>query len=161
MKEGYLQLKISELNDKCTQIDQMISMEKSKIELLEQRVGGLKELIKKLQDLDEFKDKILNQIQKDNQKLILEEIKSISNKIADDIDSLVKSKTKEIENIMIYMKSREKEIFQQTETISQINKKINYLLNYNNFLMMKLVNKGFLSDREVTELNSRSSKKSD
>ena len=161
MKEGYLQLKISELNDKCTQIDQMISMEKSKIELLEQRVGGLKELIKKLQDLDEFKDKILNQIQKDNQKLILEEIKSISNKIADDIDSLVKSKIKEIENIMIYMKSREKEIFQQTETISQINKKINYLLNYNNFLMMKLVNKGFLSDREVTELNSRSSKKSD
>jgi hypothetical protein len=161
MKEGYLQLKISELNDKCTQIDQMISMEKSKIELLEQRVGGLKELIKKLQDLDEFKDKILKQIQKDNQKLILEEIKSISNKIADDIDSLVKSKTKEIENIMIYMKSREKEIFQQTETISQINKKINYLLNYNNFLMMKLVNKGFLSDREVTELDSRSSKKSD
>ena len=59
MKEGYLQLKISELNDKCTQIDQMISMEKSKIELLEQRVGGFKELIKKLQDLDEFKDRIL------------------------------------------------------------------------------------------------------
>jgi hypothetical protein len=161
MKEGYLQLKISELNDKCTQIDQMISMEKSKIELLEQRVGGLKELIKKLQDLDEFKDKILKQIQRDNQKLILEEIKSISNKITDNIDSLVKSKTKEIENIMIYMKSREKEIFQQTELISQINKKINYLLNYNNFLMMKLVNKGFLSDREVTELDSRSSKKSD
>ena len=161
MKEGYLQLKISELNDKCTQIDQMISMEKSKIELLEQRVGGLKELIKKLQDLDEFKDKILKQIQKDNQKLILEEIKSISNKIADNIDSLVKSKTKEIENIMNYMKSREKEIYQQTEMISQINTKINYLLNYNNFLMMKLVNKGFLSDREVTELDSRSSKKSD
>ena len=161
MKEGYLQLKISELNDKCTQIDQLISMEKSKIELLEQRVGGLKELIKKLQDLDEFKDKILKQIQKDNQKLILEEIKSISNKIADNIDSLVKSKTKEIENIMNYMKSREKEIYQQTENISQINTKINYLLNYNNFLMMKLVNKGFLSDREVTELDSRSSKKSD
>ncbi len=161
MKEGYLQLKISELNDKCTQIDQMISMEKSKIELLEQRVGGLKELIKKLQDLEEFKDKILKQIQKDNQKLILEEIKSISNKITDNIDSLVKSKTKEIENIVIYMKSREKDIFQQTEMISQINTKINYLLNYNNFLMMKLVNKGFLSDREVTELDRRSSKKSD
>jgi hypothetical protein len=161
MKEGYLQLKISELNDKCTQIDQMISMEKSKIKLLEQRVGGFKELIKKLQDLDEFKDKILKQIQKDNQELLAEEIKSISDKIAENIDSLVKNKTKEIENILNYMKSREKEIDQQTEMISQVNKKINYLLNHNNFLMMKLVNKGVLSDREVTELHSRSSKKSD
>ena len=161
MKEGYLQLKISELNDKCTQIDQMISMEKSKIELLEQRVGGVKELIKKLQDLDEFKDKILKQIQKDNQELLAEEIKSISDKIAENIDSLVKNKTKEIENILNYMKSREKEIDQQTEMISQVNKKINYLLNHSNFLMMKLVNKGVLSDREVTELHSRSSKKSD
>ena len=161
MKEGYLQLKISELNDKCTQINQMISMEKSKIKLLEQRVGGFKELIKKLQDLDEFKDKILKQIQKDNQELLAEEIKSISDKIAENIDSLVKNKTKEIENILNYMKSREKEIDQQTEMISQANKKINYLLNHNNFLMMRLVNKGVLSDREVTELHSRSSKKSD
>ncbi len=161
MKEGYLQLKISELNDKCTQIDQMISMEKSKIELLQQRVGGAKELIKKLQDLDEFKDKILKQIQEDNQKLLADEIKSISSKIEKNIDSLVKSKTKEIENILNYTKSREKEIVQQTEMISQVNEKVNYLLNHNNFLMMKLVNKGALSDREVTELHSRSSKKSD
>ena len=161
MKKGYLQLKISELNDKCTQIDQMISMEKSKIELLEQRVGGFKELIKKLQDLDEFKDKILKQIRKDNQELLVEEIKSISDKIADNVDSLVKSKTKEIENILNYIKSREKEIDQQTEMISRVNEKVNYLLNHNNILMMKLVNKGVLSDREVTELHSRSSKKSD
>jgi len=161
MKEGYLQLKISELNDKCTQIDQLISMEKSKIELLEQKVGGLKELIKKLQDLDEFKDKILKQVQNDNQKLILEETKTISDKISKNIDSLVKTKTKEIEDILSYMKSREKGIDQQTEMISQVNEKVNYLLNHNNFLMMKLVNKSVLSDREVTELHTRSTKKSD
>ena len=160
MKEGYLQLKISELNDKCTKIDQMISMEKSKIELLEQRVGGAKDLIKKLKDLEEFKDNILKQIQKDNQEILVKEIKTISDKIADNIDSLIKSKTKDIENITNYLKSREKEINQQTEMISQINEKVTYLLNHNNFLMMKLVNKGVLSDREVNELHTRSSKKS-
>ena len=138
MKEGYLQLKISELNDKCKQIDQMISMEKSKIELLEQRVGGFKELIKKLQDLDEFKDNILKQIKKDNQEILAEEIKSLSDKIAGNVDSLVKSKAKEIEDILNYMKNREKEIDQQAEMISQVNEKVNYLLNHNNFLMMKL-----------------------
>jgi len=62
MKEGYLQLKIAELSDKCKQIDQMISMEKRKIESLEQSVDGLKELIKKLKDLENFKDTILKQI---------------------------------------------------------------------------------------------------
>jgi len=161
MKEGYLQLKISELNDKCKQIDQMISMEKSKIELLEQRVGGFKELIKKLRDLDDFKDNILKQIKKDNQGILKEEIKSISDKIAENVDYLVKSKAKEIEDTLDYMKSREKEIDQQAEMILQVNEKVNYLLNHNNFFMMKLVNKGVLSDREVTELHSRSSKKSD
>jgi hypothetical protein len=160
MKEGYLQLKIQELNDKCKQIDQMISMEKSKIELLEQRSGGLKELIKKLQDLDEFKDKLLKEIQKENKTLIEQETKSISDKIAKDLNTIVKSKTKEIEDILNYMKSREKEIDQQTEMISELNEKIIYLLNHNNFLMMKLVNKAVLSDREVNEMHIRSSKKS-
>ena len=75
MKEGYLQLKISGLNDKCKQIDQMISMEKSKIDLLEQRVGGSKDLIKKLQDLNEFKDKILKQIHIDNKEILEKEVK--------------------------------------------------------------------------------------
>ena len=159
MKEGYLQLKISELNDKCTKIDQMISMEKSKIELLEEKVGGLKELIKKLKDLEEFKEHILKQIQVDNQKIIEDEIKSVSKKIEKNIDLLLKDKTKELDKILDYMRNREKTINQQNEMILQNNNKLNYLLKHNNFLMMKLVNKGILSDREVNELDIRSQKK--
>jgi len=161
MKEGYLQIKISELNDKCKEIDQMLSMEKSKIKLLEEKVGGFKELIKKLQDLNEFEEKILKKIKKENQEIFSEEIKAISDKISKNIDNLVKTKLKEIEDIFDYMKNREREIDSQTEMINKLNKKVKYLLNYNNFLMMKLVNKGFLSDREVNELHLRSSKKSD
>jgi len=161
MKEGYLQIKISELNDKCKEIDQMLSMEKSKIKLLEEKVGGFKELIKKLQDLNEFEEKILKKIKKENQEFFSEEIKAISDKISKNIDNLVKNKLKEIEDIFDYMKNREREIDSQTELTNKLNKKVKYLLNYNNFLMMKLVNKGFLSDREVNELHLRSSKKSD
>lgn len=161
MKEGYIKLKIAEINDKCKQIEQMISMEKSKIELLEQRVGGFKDLIKKLQDLDNFKDNMLKEIKKDNQDLLEKEIKNISKKVSDDIELSMKSKMKEIEKIMNYITSREREINQQTENISQINKKVDYLMNHNDFLMMKLVNKGVLTDREVNELHIRSSKKSD
>ena len=54
----------------------------------------------------------------------------------------------------------DKEAQEQNEMILEIDEKLNYLLNHNNFLMMKLVNKGVLSDREVNELHTRSSKKS-
>ena len=37
MKEGYLQIKISELIEKSNKIDQMINMEKNKILLLQEQ----------------------------------------------------------------------------------------------------------------------------
>lgn len=159
MKDGYMQLKIQELNDKCKQIDQMLSMEKSKIELLEDRVGGLKELIKKLKDLEEFKENLLKQIKKENQETLLKEIDSISDKISDTVDSLLKNKGREFENSLDYLKNLENKIIQQNDTIADLNKNIAYLMKHNELLMMKLVNKTVISDREVNELHSRSSKK--
>ncbi len=159
MKEGYIKLKIAELNDKCKQIDQIMSMEKSKLELLEQRVGGFKDLIKKLQELDNYKENMLKQIKKDNQDLLEKEIINISKKVSENIELKMISKIKEIERINDYITSREKELAQQSEKITNINAKIDYLLNHNNFLMMKLVNKGVISDREVNELHIRSKKK--
>jgi hypothetical protein len=160
MKEGYIKLKIAELNDKCKQIDQIISMEKSKLELLEEKVGGFKDLIKKLQDLDNFKDNLLKQIKKDNQNLLEKEITNISKKVSNDIEKKIISKIKEIEKIMDFIKNYKEELILQSEKISDINENISYLLNHNNFLMMKLVNKGLISDREVNELHIRSRKKS-
>ena len=161
MKEGYIKLKISEINDKCKQIEKMISMEKSKLELLEQKVGGFKDLIKKLQNVDNFKENMLKQIKKDNQDLLEKEITNISKKVSNDIERSIIKKIKEIEKIMDYITNREKELAKQSEEISNINDNVSYLLNHNNYLMMKLVNKGVLSDREVNELHMRSRKKSD
>lgn len=160
MKEGYLQLKIAELNDKCKQIDQMISMEKRKIETLEQSVGGLKELIKKLKNLENFKDTILKQIRENNKEILEEEINKISEKVSKNIESVVKEKTREMEKSLNYIKDRESKSNQQTDVLNDINNKLDYLLNHNNYFMMKLANKGILSDREVTEMDKRSSKKS-
>ena len=160
MKEGYLQLKIAELNDKCKQIDQMISMEKRKIESLGQSVDGLKELIKKLKDLENFKDTILKQIRENNKEILEEEINKISEKVSKNIESVVKEKTREMEKTLNYIKDRESKSNQQTDVLVDINNKLDYLLNHNNYFMMKLANKGILSDREVTEMDKRSSKKS-
>lgn len=47
MKEGYLQLKIAELNDKCQHIEQALSLEKANLEHIQEKVGGYKEVIKR------------------------------------------------------------------------------------------------------------------
>jgi chromosome segregation ATPase len=160
MKEGYIQLKIAEINNKFKQLDQMISMEKKRLKLLEDRVGGFKDLIKKIRDIDNFKDELKKQIKKENQDLLSEEIKVISKKISDQIDVLVKIKIKEIEESIKSLSKRGEELKAQNDTISEIDKKVSYLLKHNELFMMKLVNKAILTDREVNEMHMRSSKKS-
>jgi len=161
MKEGYIQLKITEINDKFKQLDQMISMEKKRLKLLEERVGGFKDLIKKIQDIDNFKDELKKQIKKENQDLMYEEIKIVSKKISDQIDVLLKSKIKEIEESIKSLSKREQDLKAQNDTISEIDKKVRYLLKHNELFMMKLVNKAILTDREVNEMHMRSSKRTD
>ena len=160
MKEGYIQLKIAEINDKFKKLDQMISMEKKRLNLLEESVGGFKDLIKKIRDIDNFKDELQKQIKRHNKDLLSEEIKKISKKIADKIDVLVKSKIIEIEESIKSLSKREKDLQKQNDTISEIDKKVSYLLRHNELFMMKLVNKAIITDREVNEMHMRSSKKS-
>lgn len=160
MKEGYIQLKIAEINDKCKNIEQMINFEKSKIQLLEEKVGGFKDLIKKLENIDNFKDNLLKEIKKENKDFLEDEINKISKKIASDIEDVLITKIKDLENKITYIIKQENELDKQTEMIKEINNKISYLLNYNNFLMMKLVNKAVLSDGEVNEMHMRSTKES-
>jgi hypothetical protein len=159
MKDGYIQLKIAEINDKCKNIEQLIKVEKSKIELLEERVGGFKDLIKKLKDIDHFKQNLLTEIKKDNKKLLREDIQKISKEIADNIEKLLIEKIKGIDKKLDYILSIETKIEKQNDVFLHLNENINYLLKHNDFLMMKLVNKAVISDREVNEMHIRSSKK--
>jgi hypothetical protein len=159
MKEGYLQTKIAELNDKCKKIDQMISMEKSKILLLNEQVGGFKELLKKLKDIERIKEDTVNHINKENEKLIQNQIEKLSNKTIKIIETLIQQKTKNIDETLNYLLDRKDEINQQTEMITQQTKEINFLIEHNNLFMMKLANKGILTQREIDEMDRRSIKK--
>ena len=159
MKEGYLQMKITEINDKCKQVDQLIEMEVSKIKLLEERVGTLKGLIKKLKDLDDFKLNIIHEIKGEYKDLIMSEIKSISKKVSHNVNVVLKTKTSGITEKISLLEKREADLNNQVEIIAQIHHDLKYLLEFNSLLMMKLVNKGIISYREVDELERRALKK--
>ena len=159
MKEGYLQTKIAELNDKCKQIDQMISIQESKMRRLRQRVGNYKELLNKLNDVQNVKGQIIDHITEENEKLIKKHIEDLSDEIHGIVDVSLDGKAQTINEALDYLNKREGEIKQQAETIVQQTKEINFLMEHNNLLMMKLVNKGVLSDQDVTEMQRRAAKK--
>lgn len=159
MKEGYLQTKIAELNDKCKQIDQMISIQESKMRRLRQRVGNYKELLNNLNDVQNVKDQIIGHITEENERLIKKHIEDLSDEIHGIVDVSLDGKAQTINEALAYLNKREGEIKQQAETIVQQTKEINFLMEHNNLLMMKLVNKGVLSDQDVTEMKRRSVKK--
>jgi len=159
MKEGYLQTKIAELDDKCKKIDQMISIQESKMRRLRQRVGNYKELLNNLNDVQNVKDKIIDHITKENEKLLKKHIEDLSDEIHSIVNASLDGKAQTINEALDYLNKREDEIKQQAETVLQQTKEINFLMEYNNLLMMKLVNKGFLSDQDVTEMKRRSVKK--
>jgi len=159
MKEGYLQTKIAELNDKCKQIDQMISIQESKMRRLRQRVGNYKELLNNLKDVQNVKDQIIGHITEENERLIKKHIEDLSDEIHGIVDVSLDGKTQTINEALDYLNKREGEIKHQAETIVQQTKEINFLMEHNNLLMMKLVNKGVLSDQDVTEMQRRAAKK--
>jgi hypothetical protein len=159
MKEGYLQTKITEIVDKCKQLEQLMAMERSKIALLEERVGGAKELIKKLKNLETFKEQIAKEIKSENQKLIDVELEKISKNVSKQIDKILATKSQDLDKTADYLKNKESEFKKQSAVLNDIYKEIIYLREHNQILMMKLVNKGILSDREVEEIDRRSLKK--
>jgi len=159
MKEGYLQMKIAELNENCNKIDQMIKMEKSKLILLQEQVGGFKELLKKLKNIDEFKKQTIEFIKNENKKILTDEINNLSKKISDEYGKIFDQKNKKIDD---FLKNTENIQSEQKNIEEKINKKLNeveYLLEHNNLLMMKLANKGLITEREINEMNTRSIKK--
>ena len=159
MKEGYLQIKIAELNDKCKKIDQMINMERSKIILLQEQVGGFKDLLKKLKDLDEIKKQTISIINEENEKLMKKQIETISKKISDTYKISIEYKNKKIDGFLNNMKNIDNEKKDKDDLFYNKIIEIEYLLEHNNLLMMKLANKGILSEREINEMDNRSYKK--
>ncbi len=161
MKEGYLQMKIAEFTDKCNQIEQMLAMEGSKIRLLQEKVGEYKEIIKKLQDVQEFKNQTITEIRKENEVILKNHVVSISKQLSEELKKLTMNKAEKINETIALLQKREEDITKQTEQLEQHTKKLTFLFEYNEILMMKLVNRNVLKEHDVIEMQRRSKKKAE
>jgi len=161
MKEGYLQMKITEFNDKCTQLEQLLSMEDSKIHLLQEKVGDYKEIIKKLHDIQEFKNQTITEIRKENETILKNQIEQVSQRLSELLKELTTSKQDKINQTLHLLQKREEEIIKQTELLDKHTKELIFLLEHNEILMMKLVNRKVLTEHDIIEMQRRATKKSE
>ncbi|MBN2599325.1 MAG: hypothetical protein JXA75_02195 [Candidatus Thermoplasmatota archaeon] len=161
MKEGYLQMKIAEFNDKCTQLEQMLAMEDSKIHLLQEKVGEYKELIKKLQDVQEFKHQTIAEIRKENEAILKNQVEQVSQRLSEVQKELTMSKAEKLNETIALLQKREEELTKQATLLERHTKDLIYLYEHNDILMMKLVNRNVLNEHDVVEMQRRSKKKAE
>ena len=159
MKEGYLQLKIAELNDKCNQIEQTLSFEDAKIKLIQEKIGEYKEVIKKLQDIQDFKTQSIARIREENERIIKHQAEHLSCQLSKLLEDLVKSKANTINTTLHHIQKREEYLAVQSKTLEKHSQDLLFLLEYLEILMMKLVNKNVLSGHDVAEMERRAKKK--
>jgi uncharacterized phage infection (PIP) family protein YhgE len=161
MKEGYIQMKISEFNDKINQLEQLLSMEDQKLRLVQEKVGEYKEVIKKLQDLQDFKNQAVAQIRKENETLMKQQVEQISKQLSEVLKELTLNKADKINETVQMLQKREEEIARQAEVLEEHAKKLVFLLEHNDILMMKLANRRILTEHDVIEMQRRATKKSE
>ena len=161
MKEGYLQMKIAEFNDKCNQMEQTLSMEEAKIRLLQEKVGEYKEVIKKFQDIEEFKHQTILEIRKENESILKNQIEQVSQQLSELLTEITTSKAEKINEALQALQKRNEQIDKQEEIIKQNTKELIFLLEHNEILMMKLVNRKVLSEHDIVEMQRRAAKKAE
>ena len=159
MKEGYLQQKIAELSNKIQDFDQRIKLEEKNLERLQTHLGGFKQLLKKLKEIEDFKNDSLSKIIDENKKQLDEIIKSLNFKNEKNLKKILDDKALIINSTIKQIKKDEEVFNKQIESFQNLENKLIFLTEFHRLFILKLINKGILNNRELDEINKRASKK--
>jgi hypothetical protein len=161
MKEGYIQMKLSEFNDKINQLEQMLAMEDQKLRLVQEKVGEYKEVIKKLQDIQNFKNQAVTEIRKENETLMKQQIEQVSKQLSETLKEITMNKADKINETAQLLQKREEGLAHQAELLDEHAKQLVFLVEHNDILMMKLANRRILTEHDVIEMQRRAKKKAE
>lgn len=160
MKEGYFQKKLTELAEKQQDLSSDLKLLEAEIDRIESRVGGLKPLIRRLNNIESFKEQVLDELKKKNS----EKIKIVQDEFEDQLKKQVRDVTHKKADTLresVDQVKEDKELFKKyVKSIDSIESEIKFVKEFHRLLVMKLVNKGILSYREQREINKRAMKKS-
>lgn len=160
MKEGYFQKKLTELAEKQQSLSSSLKLLDAEIDRIEYRIGELKPVIKRLNDVEAFKELSLTELKQSN----TAEIEKVKNELIDDLKKQVREittkKAAALEESAVQIKKDEELFSKYAKGIASIESEISYVREFHRLLVMKLVNKGVLSYHEQQEIDRRALKKS-
>ena len=159
MKEGYFQKKLTELAEKQQDLSKLLEMYESEIDRLESRIGGLKPVIKRLNDVESFKEQSLEELKKENEKKINQVKDELGTKVTQQVKDIIHKKSEILEKSSNQIDQDAALFNQYASSISSIESEIMYVKEFHRLLVMKLVNKGILSYHEQQEIDRRATKK--
>lgn len=160
MKEAYFKKKLTELSEEAQRINQLITMQKNQLDRIEARIGDFKEVLKRLKDVNMFKQQAIKELKQENS----DHIEVISNQLKEKNEKNLKKQVEQRSMILNETKEQLKkdaELFEQyTDMVKDAKISTVFLKEFHHLLLLKLVNKGVLSHREITEIKKRAEKRS-
>ena len=159
MKEGYFQKKLTALAEKQQALSKALQLYESEINRLEERIGGLKPVIKRLDDIESFKEQSLAELKKENEKKINQVKNNVTDMLTRQVKDITHNKADILDKSNKQIEKDEALFKKYAESICTIESEILYVKEFHRLLVMKLVNKGILSYHEQQEIDRRASKK--
>ena len=161
MKEGYLQGKITELFEKTREIEQIHKMQQEELKRFMEQIGGFKQLLKRLKDVEAFKESSLKTIQEENTAILSEALEKATLRFQKTIKDDLEHRSFMLNELKKQLDEDKKIFARYVDQLSSLEESLAFLLEYHRLLALKLINKGVISTREKEEIERRAKKRKD
>lgn len=161
MKEGYLQGKIGELFEKSREIEQIHKMQQEELNRFQEQIGGFKQLLKRLKEVETFNESSLKTIQEENTNIFNETIEKAIYRLQKTIKDDLEHRSFVLNELHSHLEEDKKLFVHYTHQLDTLDQSLSFLTEYHRLLALKLINKGILSTREKEEIERRAKKQKD
>ena len=159
MKEGYLQGKITELFEKTREIEQIHKMQQEELNRFMEQIGGFKQLLKRLKDVEMFKEESLKEVREENSQAIKDAVEKATYRLEKTIKDDIEHRSFILNELKQQLEGDQQLFTRYTDQLENLEESLGFLIEYHRLLALKLINKGVLSTREKEEIERRAKKR--
>jgi hypothetical protein len=159
MKEGYYQKKIAEFSEKLQDFNHRLNMAETEFERYQNDLGTFKDLLKKLKHVEEFQQEGVDYLNREARKRIDDQILSLKEYAGKEIDKQINLHSKTMTKALDQLQKDEQQFRSSLQELDSFRDSILYYKEFQRLFILKLINKGILNNRELSEIEQRSKKR--
>jgi len=159
MKEGYLQKKIAEFSEKLQDFNHRLNMAETEFDRFQMDLGNFKDLLKKLKQVEEFQQNGVDRLSREGRTLIDDQITSLKEYAGKEIVKQIDVHSKTMQKTLEKLKEDETLFKSSLEELDSFRDDIYFYKEFQRLFILKLINKGILNHRELSEIELRAKKR--